>query len=370
MAQSSPMDFTLPVYHRQEPQQDLFEIPSNFLQNAAVERVDDDYYDVQSDEEGDTSAMVPRYQIPYRSFSQIVAANNIVVHDPRRRRYDTFIHPGILDHYKPDEVANPLGNEATARLFLHFIAVTGPSLSIYERQVRNTSMLFTEGQIPFSQQGLWTYTMPLAALRNTGLLHAMLALASLHVAKLTNASTTPSYLHYAWALKRVHNSVGDEKKRFKLTTMAASMLLGFYEIMTAEHTKWNAHLAGSKQLFLDTDFCTMTKQFTQMKRGRAKRAPRKRRLSTEAQVQDDVLDQVHDVEEKVVSELSGREIKYDSHGQILTPNNTVPQELDIGKFEILRDLYWWYLKQDAYQSIISGNPLMYVVHRSVGQARK
>ena len=349
------MSYEMPTFYEGSG---LVQTPTNFLQSAAVETYDDDYYDVQSDEGIESSLSAPREHDRQLLFHQIITTNNIVIQDPQRRRYDTFISQGILDHYRPDEVANPLGNEATARLFLHFVAVTGPSLSIYERQVRNTSMLFTEGQVPLSQQGLWTYTMPLAALRSRGLLHAMLALASLQVARLTNGSVTPSLQHYAWALKRIHQSVGDEKRRFKLTTMAGTMLLGFYEIMTADHAKWNTHLSGSKQLFVDTDFSTMTKQFIRMKAERAGRRLGKRKFSVIVQEQDEILDQTHEVDERVVSDLSGKEVKYESYGQIMTVDHAIPQELDVRKFEILRDLYWWYLKQDAYQSIVSGNPLM------------
>jgi hypothetical protein len=131
--------------------------------------------------------------------------------------------------------------------------------------------------------------------------------------------------------------------------------------LTADHVKWSTHLAGSKQLFLETDFCTMTKQFRRLKIERAGRIRGKRKFSypSETEARDEILDQIHDVDERVVSEISGKEVKYDGHGQILTSDNAVPQGLDLSKFEILRDLYWWYLKQDAYQSIISGNALMY-----------
>src|SRR6202012_5422050 len=98
----------------------------------------------------------------------ILQINNISIQDLQTRRYDTFIYDGILTRYKAEEVASPLRNPATARVFAHFISVTGPSLSIYERHPRNTSVLFTEGQVPLSQQGLWTYTMPMAALRKIG----------------------------------------------------------------------------------------------------------------------------------------------------------------------------------------------------------
>ncbi len=337
--------------------------PTDFLAQAAVETQDDDYFDVQSDEEMEveTSALSSVDLERQRTLHTILQINNISIQDLQTRRYDTFIYDGILTHYKAEEVASPLRNPATARVFAHFISVTGPSLSIYERHPVNTSVLFTEGQIPFSQQGLWTFTMPMAALHHQGLLHAMLALASLHIARLQGASLHPSMQHYAWSLKRIHSCVSNAKKRYKLTTIAATMLLGFYEIMTADHLKWNMHLTGSKQLFLETDFVTMARQFKRMKAERQSRLQGGRRRNSvpqQVKAQDEILDQINDVDERIVSEFAGKEVRYDDHGQILTQKSRVPPELDLNRFEILRDLYWWYLKQDVYQSIISGNPLL------------
>jgi hypothetical protein len=189
----------------------------------------------------------------------------------------------------------------------------------------------------------------------------MLALASLHIALLTSASATPSMQHYAWALKRIHDCVGAPKKRLRLTTIAASLLLGFYEIMTADHMKWNMHLAGSKQLFVETDFVGMMQQFRRMKQdayARRQLGHRRQSVPHAGFTQDELLDQVPDVDERLISTIAGREVRYGDHGQIMTPHSSVPQELDLGKFEILKDLYWWYCKQDAYQSIISGNALL------------
>ena len=350
-------------YDHTQVQVDTTNSPNEFLARAAVETQDDDYYDVQSDEEMEveTSTLSPSDHERKRTLHTILQINNISIQDLQTRRYDTFISDGMLTHYRAEEVASPLRNPATARVFAHFISVTGPSLSIYERHPRNTSVLFTEGAIPFSQQGLWTYTMPMAALHHQGLLHAMLALASLHIARLQGASLTPSMQHYAWSLKRIHSCVSNVRKRYKLTTIAATMLLGFYEIMTADHMKWNMHLTGSKQLFFETDFVTMARQFRQMKAER-----RARRLSGDwsnsapfrVNAQDEILDQIYDVDERVVSEFAGKEVRYDDHGRIITHNAKLPPQLDLSRFEILRDLYWWYLKQDAYQSIVSGNGLL------------
>lgn len=357
-----PVQHPTPDFYEHELHIPASASPTYILNEAAVEVYDDDYYDIHSDEEMelDTTAPTTEGTRGQHMLNTILGRNRISIQEMQTRRYDTFILNGMIDHYRVEEHANPLRHEPTARVFAHFISVTGPSLSIFERHPRNTSVLFTEGHIPLSQQGLWTYTMPMAALHNQGLLHAMLALASLHIARLTGASTTPSMHHYGWALKRVHHCVGHEKKRLKITTIAASMLLGFYEVMTADHMKWNAHLAGSKQLFVETDFVTMTQQFRRMKIERSARHPLARRpsLSPTGSAQDDILDQIPDIDERVVSVLVGREVRYGDRGQIMTPQSGLPAQLDLSKFEILKDLYWWYCKQDVYQSIVSGNPLL------------
>ena len=356
---SQPLDGSSPMYLERETAMPPPLPPPHILTEAAVESLDDDYYDIDSDDI-DSHMTGSNYLDGRQRLGQILHQNQIAVQDLQTRRYDTFLNEGIVEQYVVEQHANPLRNPATARVFAHFIAVTGPSLSIFERHPRNTSVLFTEGNVPSSQQGLWTYTMPMAALHHQGLLHAMLALASLHIARLTGASTTPSMQHYMWALKRVHHCVGHPKKRLKITTIAASMLLGFYEILTADHMKWNTHLAGTRLLFVETDFVTMTRQARRIKRERVaqQQLGRLRRPSMSGFGYEEGLDELPDVDERVVSHLVGREVRYEDHGHILTHQSSVPHELDLGKFEILKDLYWWYCKQDVYQSIVSGNPLL------------
>ena len=334
--------------------------PTQMLNDAAVEFQDDDYYDVDEEMDIDTSIALSNDYRRQQTLGRILNMNQISTHDMQMRRYDTFLYEGMLDKYRVEWVANPLRNPATARVFAHFVSVTGPSLSIFERHPRNTSVMFADGFIPRAQQGLWTYTLPMAALHHQGLLHAMLALASLHIARLLKASTTASMQHYAWALKRIHRCVSNPKKRLQVSTIAASMLLGFYEIIVADHMKWNTHLAGAKQLFVETDFAGMTRQFRRMKMDKAARDQLGRRTSfaENSHHTDELLDQIPDVDERVVSGFVGKEVRYGDHGRIETPHSSLPPELDLSKFEILKDLFWWYCKQDAYQSVVSGNHLL------------
>jgi hypothetical protein len=83
-------------------------------------------------------------------------------------------------------------------------------------------------------------------------------------------------------------------------------------------------------------------------------------LQNHASRQIEILDQMLDVDDRVVSFFVGREVRYDDYGNV--EDMTMPQMpsagLDLANFEIMKDLYWWYAKQDVYQSIVSGNALL------------
>jgi len=361
-----PSDPTTPEFYEHDAQVPGSQEHSQWLADAAVEVVDDEYYDVDSDEDMDIDgpAAIVQDRRRQRTLNNVLMRQHFDVQNMQIRRYDTFLQDNMLAHYRVEYHANPLKNPATARVFAHFISATGPSLSVFERHPVNSSVLFTEGNVPFAQQGLWTYTMPMAALHHQGLLHAMLALSSLHIARLQNGDTTPSMKHYAWALKRIHACVGsrDRKKRLRVTTIAASMLLGFYEVMTADHMKWNTHLAGAKQLFVETDFAEMTRQYRQLKREKMARDQvqlRRNSISAYFNREEDAQNPFNDVDEAMISTFVGREIRYEGHrGYVETAQTKIPEELDLSNFETLKDLFWWYCKQDAFQSIVSGNPLL------------
>ena len=70
-------------------------------------------------------------------------------------------------------------------------------------------------------------------------------------------------------------------------------------------------------------------------------------------------------DEILVSTIVGKKVSYEHHGRVIedVEMNTdrkygIPGKLDLRTFETAQDLYWWYARQDAFQSIISGNPLM------------
>jgi hypothetical protein len=346
---------------------------TDLLEQAAVEYQDDDYFDVNSDEEMEIppDQTIAKLKETQRDFGRLLALHRENTSELIMRRYDTFIYAGILDQYRAEWVANPLRNPKTARVFAHFIFATGPTLSIFERHPRNSSAMFSEYPVPDNQQGLWTYTLPMMALNHQGLLHAMLALSSLHIAKLQGASITPSYKHYAYAIKRIHHCVGNPKKKLLPTTLAATLLLGFYEVMTADHLKWSSHLAGAKQLLIEIPFKRMTREARRMK---AEQVAQEQQFGFYGA--DDTLQERNPnltfknlspaINEGLVSTLIGRKLKYDEFGHIEEPfssrlfSDGLPQPIDLGRYELYQDLYWWYARQDVYQAIISGNRLLWV----------
>ncbi|KAF2180620.1 hypothetical protein K469DRAFT_692810 [Zopfia rhizophila CBS 207.26] len=341
--------------------------PTEVLDQAAVENEDNDYYDVQSDEE-----MIDREDGRYeertifnQDFSLMRQLHQSNTSELAIRRYDTFIFDFSIDLYRAETVANPLRNEQTARVFAHFIHATGPSLSIYERNPRNPTSIF-EGPKPPSQQSLWTYILPLKALNNQGLLHAMLALSSLHIARLQGASPTPSYKHYAYALKRLQRSLGNTKTRLQIPTLATSLLLAFYEVTTAEHGKWSTHLAGACRLLAELDFPSLTQEARRLKV--AQTAHEKQflyqnpdMLIDQKQFEQKLQQSTMMPDEGLVSAIIGKRVSYDDFGRVFEEGarrNSMPKKLDLRSYETFQDLYWWYARHDAFQSIVSGNPLI------------
>lgn len=343
--------------------------PTQVLDEAAVECEDDDYYDVQSDEEmadepddcdGDS-------RVAERDFSLIQRMHRESTDDHEIRRYDSFIYEGILVHYQPEQVANPLKNPKTARVFMHFLHVTGPTLSVYERNPRNPSSMYEGPVPPPSHQSLWTYTLPMQALNNQGLLHAMLALSSLHIAKLQKASVTPSWKHYAYAMKRLVRALGNPKKRLTIATLATSLLLAFYEVTTAEHTKWSTHVGGAAQLLADLDFRSLTQEARRLRAAQTaqeKMFPYQNpdMLIDQKQFEQDLRRSATMPDANLVSTIVGKHVDYDDFGRVFEEGSNgrrgPPEKFDLQNFETLQDLYWWYCRQDMMQSIISGNPLM------------
>ncbi|KAH1309216.1 hypothetical protein KXX16_003589 [Aspergillus fumigatus] len=331
-----------------------------------VDDESEEYYDVESDEEMEEQTSAE----DFNQLSLIVASAN---QDERQlRSFTTYLNePNMLASYHPTLGSSPLNNPKTARIFVHFIHSTGPSLSIFERHPADSA--HTLGSpVPAAQQGLWTHTMPLKALEHQALLQAILALSSLHISYLQQAPPTVSLKHYHYALKRVGHAVGLPQRRKQVGTLAATLLLAYYEVMTAEHSKWNSHVAGSAQLVREIDFATLTRDI----RSHRRRVWAQRQRLWEAQsayaayyafdeefLEDDLFaEKESSIDENFIGSLLGRAVNFDQFGQV-EDGRTRQRERhftrkDIETYRIQCDLYWWYCKQDMIQAFIGGGGLI------------
>ncbi|KAJ5172800.1 hypothetical protein N7492_005393 [Penicillium capsulatum] len=341
---------------------DIISLPHSqvFYQDNEAE----DYYDVDSDEE------MPE-QVQAEGFNQltlIMASANR--NDGRLRTFTSYLNePNILATYQPTMGSSPLNNPKTARIFAHFIHSTGPSLSIFERHQTDASVVLGVS-VPPSQQGLWTYTLPLKALENRALLQAILAVSSLHIAYLQQASTTVSLKHYHYALKRIGHAVGLPLRRKQIGTLAATQLLAYYEVIAADHTKWNSHLAGAAQLIKEIDFASNIRDLrVQRRRINEQRMNMEwadpsmsfYMFGSDASEDDPFAEKESTIDEELISVIMGRAVNFDEFGYVEEGHTPTPKHFsrkDIENFRTQCDLYWWFSKQDLFHSLVSGEKLL------------
>lgn len=211
------------------------------------------------------------------------------------------------------------------------------------------------------------------ALTNQALLHACLAISSLHIAKLQGRPVIASLKHYHISLRRVARSVSLPTRRGHPAVVAATMLLGYYEVMAADHQKWTNHLLGARQLLKEIDYVGMTRYERQMKRQQREIDQANRHNSItmmDAYGQFNVSqpeEYISDIDENLIGTLIGRVVRYDAPEAVdefsqygppkgNTQKRYSPKEMET--YECQRDLWWWFCKQDVYQSILGGNRLL------------
>jgi hypothetical protein len=179
--------------------------------------------------------------------------------------------------------------------------------------------------------------------------------------------------HYHYALRRVAKAVGLPQRRAEIGTLAATLLLGFYEVMTAEHSKWSSHLLGAKQLVMEIDFAGMTRRIRAL-REEIQQKKRRHQLSSiigmgygqpefvSPEIDDLLPDKEFEVDGDLVSLITGYSVQYDRHGSIMegvsseSMNSLTTKDLET--YKIQSDLFWWFAKQDCFQAMVSGNRLL------------
>lgn len=290
------------------------------------------------DRSGRGSWQQPRRQVSRRSQQQTVAT------------------------FKPTLTLSPLQDERNERIFCHFVEVSSHCMSIYERHH------FSPISAP--ARTLWNFTIPALALSHAALAHAILALGALHLAKLQNTSEDLAVKHFTYSVRRVGKLLGLPRRRHEIATLATVLVLGFYEVVTGDHSRWNLHLRGATKLVLEHDFASLIKIARRMRSGAKARvnqwtaqfALTEENYGRVAGIPLALLDDVDwEVNTDLVSQLTGVHIDYDQQFQPHLPRQELLMNLsdkDVEDLKAKMDLRWWYCKQDIFQSMISGDRLL------------
>ena len=320
--------------------------------------LDDDYNDIEMEESVDPNE--PEHEREQHFAELLGRYSKYYKHKTRQR--PRVEGSSVLQTAQHPISVSPLQDERNERIFCHFVEVTARCMTIFER------LPIDSWSIP--PRTLWTYTLPAAAMSQPALAHAILALGGLHIAKLQHSSEDPSLKHFTYALRRVGNLLSLPKRRHEITTLATVLLLGFYEVLAADHSRWNLHLTGATKLVLEHDYATMTRNVRRLRnyaKENISRFSRSATLTEEnylavAGIPQTLLDDEDwEIDQHVVSTLIGQDVDYDRqvHPNFAEPIATPSlSEKDAGDLKIRMDLRWWYCKQDIFQSMISGDPLL------------
>ena len=199
----------------------------------------------------------------------------------------------------------------------------------------------------------------------------MLALGSLQMARLQGAPPTASMKHYHLSLRRIARNCGSPSRRVQPATLAATMLLGFYEVWNSDHDKWCKHLWGARAILREIPIRDMTKKIIALKREQRQYLQAFNSGYGDEPFANAIVGErdIDQVDSSLVAQLSGRPVGYEDN----TPNVTTSAsaftfqawsasshytEKDIETYELIADVFWWYCKMDVYQSILGGTPLL------------
>ncbi|KAL2134768.1 hypothetical protein VTI74DRAFT_10842 [Chaetomium olivicolor] len=288
--------------------------------------------------------------------------SNHDVYGVRMRSFANFEGQNILDTYVPSSANSPLNDTQTAAIFWYFVNVTGQSMSLYERHPFDPTPLFEGHPVAKQRQHIWTYTFPIMAFNHPALMQAMLALGSLQMAKLEGSPPTAAMKHYHLALRRVAKNYQSPNRRTQPATLAATLLLGFYEVWNSDHDKWCKHMWGARAVIRDIPFSRLTRDVLAYRRSKREQELRNHRCNELCFASHgDLSVDPNEVDTELIFQLSGQRVDYDiGQGRVLGDSPQAPRitERDVETYEQLRDLYWWFCKMDVYQSFLGGTRLL------------
>lgn len=193
------------------------------------------------------------------------------------------------------------------------------------------------------------------AFSHPALMQAMLALGSLQMSKLQGVPPTAAMKHYHLSLRRVAKNYQILNRRSHPSTLAANLLLGFYEVWNSDHEKWCKHMWGARAVIKDIPFKRMTGDLLAYRQRQREQVLRNHQCNELCFASHgDLSRDPSAVDPELLFQFTGQSIDYGARSS--KPLRLT--ERDVETYEQLRDLYWWYCKMDVYQSFLGGTRLL------------
>jgi len=178
--------------------------------------------------------------------------------------------------------------------------------------------------------------------------------------------------HILLSTKRISQILGDSTQRHRVEVLACVLLLAFYEVMDADHSKWVVHLSGAASfLSSEHDWAGMARTVYRMraqaKINLAQSGIRHDRMAWSDYVRvagiPEVLlnDEDWNVDENIIGRLTGQQIDYANCYHPCSPSTVILNDLTpLQAEEVMTkmELFWWMMKQLTFHSLLSGDPLL------------
>lgn len=290
--------------------------------------------------------------------------DNMTLSDDDERDENVFAHT-VSSHLG---YLRGLRDPTLMSLFRQFVRITGPFISMYERQ--QTVQVEIEQICPPNQAigpSLWTRTIPLLSEGHPALMHAVLALAGLQTANLRGIKPVIALQHYGIAIRRLHRTLADQSRVGRPSTIAASLLLAYFDVWQADHASWGAHLFGASIPFYYLDLKNMSRRCLAAKRMRQRlmEDQESRNIGAFFPTSSPASGFANDgqyIKFDLLKTITGFPMKAEDYcigpNQIPDETTSAVQDSEIKEYETLRDLFWWYCKMDLYQSILGATKLL------------
>lgn len=174
---------------------------------------------------------------------------------------------------------------------------------------------------------------------------------------------TASWLHYGLCTRRSSRNYRSAKRRAEPASLAATLLLGFYEVWSSNHEKWCTHMLGARQLIRETPFREMSRQILRIHQRRRQNFAANSAQNHYASFLPHMSNSNHeiaDIDLGLVSRLSGKPVNFVDGSSEVAANSKTRHctDRDIESFEHMMDLYWWFCKMDVYQSTLGASKLL------------